>query len=262
MSKRSFDSGLEITVPENTMAFQYGSGVFGPEPEYRSLNAIRPTLRDPKCAGPDPVYAIAMDVGRRPDIEELRKRMLLFGVVVYAAGKLGGESVRSQGHVHAISPHSGWSAPELFEIWEGCAIIYAQENSGDDPGRCIAIQAGAGKRIVIPPAWPHFVANANPNSRLIFGAWCDRQYGFDYDQIRARHGLAWFPLLDANGASTWEANPNYSASNLQIRTARSYPELGIASEMPIYEYLTREPEAIQWVSDPGRLSDLWPQFEP
>ncbi len=46
----------------------------------------------------------------------------------------------------------------------------------------------------MPPAWAHFVVNADPHSRLIVGAWCDRQYGFDYSQMRAHHGLAWFPL--------------------------------------------------------------------
>ena len=40
------------------------AGVFGPEAERRRLDAIRQSLRDPGCEGPDPVYAIAMDVGR------------------------------------------------------------------------------------------------------------------------------------------------------------------------------------------------------
>jgi glucose-6-phosphate isomerase len=244
------------------MRFRYGTGVFGPEPEYRSLNAIRASLRDPNCTGPDPVYAIAMDVGRSQDAEELKKRMLLFGMVMYAAGRLGAEPVRSQGHVHAIAPHCGWSTPELFEIWHGRALIYGQENSGDDPGRCIAITAEPGEQVVMPPGWAHFVANADPNSLLVFGAWCDRQYGFDYTQMRAHHGLAWFPLLESGGVIRWEANPHYRTSELRIRKARTYPEIGLSSGMPIYRRIYREPESIQWVSNPEILKDLWPAFEP
>jgi glucose-6-phosphate isomerase, archaeal len=257
-----FNSSLAIRFDTSTMDFHYGDGVFGPKPEYRTLNAIRSSLRDPNCSGPDPVYSIAMDVGRVTDIDELRKRMLLFGVVIYAAGKLGDEPVRSQGHVHAISPHSGWSAPELFEIWEGRAIIYGQEKSGDDPGRCIAVEAGPGDKVIIPPKWAHFVVNAGQNSKLIFGAWCDREYGFDYTQMRAHHGLAWFPLINTSGEIRWEANPNYVASKLQIRKARAYSELGLSSRTPIYEYLHHDPEAIQWVSDPARMSHSWASFEP
>jgi glucose-6-phosphate isomerase, archaeal len=244
------------------MRFEYGVGMFGPKLEYRSLAAIRPSLRDPNCAGPDPVYAIAMDVGRLQNREELKRRMLLFGIVMYASGKLGDEPVRSQGHVHAISPHCGWSTPELFEIWEGRAIIYGQEKSGDDPGCCVAIKAGLGERVVMPPGWAHYVVNADLNSKLIFGAWCDRQYGFDYTQMRAHRGLAWFPLIEANGEIHWEANPTYSPSKLEQRNSRQYPELRLSSALPIYEHLPRDPESIQWISDPARFRHLWPRFEP
>jgi glucose-6-phosphate isomerase len=259
---RNFDPGLDIQILTNAMDFSYGAGVFGPRPEYRSLDAIRTSLRDPNCAGPDPVYSIAMDVGRAEDLAELKKRMLLFGVVIYASGKLGHEPIRSQGHVHAISPHCGWSTPELFEIWQGRAIVYGQEKSGDDPGRCIAIEAGPGERVVMPPGWAHYVANADQNSQLVFGAWCDRQYGFDYAQMRAHHGLAWFPLLTNDGGLAWERNPSYSSSILHRRGAREYPELGLSPEIPIYEHLRNKPDAIQWVSDPARLEKVWSDFEP
>jgi glucose-6-phosphate isomerase len=257
-----FDPGLEIEFLKGPMGFRYGPGVFGPRPEYRSLDAIRPSLRNPKCQGPDPVYAIAMDVGRQKDADELKKRMLLFGIVMYAGGRLGDEPVRSQGHVHAISPHSGWSAPELFEIWDGKAIVYGQEKSGDDPGRCFAIEASPGDRVVMPPGWSHYVVNADTSCPLIFGAWCDRQYGFDYSGMRAHRGLAWFPQIAATGGITWESNPHYSVSVLETRKARTYPELGLSPERPIYEKLRRDPESIQWVSEPARLRELWPHFEP
>jgi glucose-6-phosphate isomerase len=256
-----FDSGLDIRFLKNPMGFEYGGGVFGPEPEYRVLDAIRASLRDPKCAGPDPVYAIAMDVGREEDRAELQRRMLLFGIVMYAAGRLGEEPVRSQGHVHAVAPHCGWSTPEIFEIWEGRAVIYAQQNSGDDPGVCLAIDAAPGDRVVMPPGWAHFVVNADPNTELVFGAWCDRQYGFDYTQMRAHCGLAWYPVVDVSGEIRWLANPAYTASTIETRASRAYPELGLPAG-PIYEVFRKDPEAVQWVSDPARLKRLWPTFQP
>jgi len=257
-----FDFGLEIKFSTNPMAFEYGTGIFGPRPQYRSLDAIRASLLDPGCFGPDPVYAIAMDVGREQDRVELERRMLLFGIVIYAEGRLGEEPVRSQGHVHAIAPHCGWSTPEIFEIWEGRAVVYAQQKSGDDPGVCLAIHAGPGDRVVMPPGWAHFVANADPKAELVFGAWCDRQYGFDYTQMRAHHGLAWYPVLDSNSDIAWKENPAYTASRLETRGARDYRELGLSSGTAIYELFRKNPESVQWVSDPARLKDLWPTFQP
>lgn len=262
LSEHRFRFGLDIDFLKDTLDFRYGPGMFGPSTEYRPLDSIRPGLREPNCAGPDPVYAIAMDVGRVGDQEELKRRMLLFGVVMYSRGRLGDEPVRTQGHVHAVSPHSGWSAPELIEIWEGRGIVYGQERSGDDPGRCIAVEADPGEHVVMPPGWAHYVVSADPHSRLIFGAWCDREYGFDYAQMRAHHGLAWFPLLTDDGKMSWARNPNYSFSRLEHRKARNYPELGISPAWPIYEHLREDPESIQWVSDPATFRDLWPHFKP
>src|ERR1051326_156111 len=178
MSK-SINCGFEIEATR-PLGFRYGAGVFGPGPEYRSLDSIRKSLMDAGCQGPDPVYAVVMDVGRTEDRAELQRRMLLFGVVAYAEGRLGREPVRSQGHIHHISPHSRWRTPEIFEVWSGRAIIYMQQSGGDDPGHCFALEARPGDRVVVPPAWSHAVISADQQEALVFGAWCDRQYGFEY----------------------------------------------------------------------------------
>ncbi len=259
--KARFDPGLDVRVRPDELAFDYGPGVVGPPPEMRRLESIRPSLRDPQCAGPDPVYGIAMDVCRRTDLSDLQQRYLLFGVVAYAAGRLGDEPVRSQGHIHAPAPHSGWSTPELFEIWEGRAIIYAQESAEDNPGRCIAVEADPGDQVVVPPGWAHCVVNADENARMVFGALCERQYGFLYDKVRAHRGLAWFPVFRA-GSIAWEPNPRYRKSSLQITQPRNYPELGLDSSIPIYRQYQSNPDAVQWVSDPARMASLWPTFEP
>jgi glucose-6-phosphate isomerase len=263
-----FDPKLGVRSLDD-LSFSYEDGVFGPQPELRRLDQIRLSLRDPMCDGPDPVYSIAMDVGRHEHRDELARRMLLFGVVVYAAGQLGEEPVRSQGHIHAVAPHCGWSTPELFEIWEGRAIIYAQERAGDDPGRCFAIVAGPGDKVVVPPGWAHAVINADPQTRMMFGAWCDRQYGFVYDAIRSHHGLAWFPILngeekDGKQEIRWERNPSYrldQSNDLSLRHPREYPELGLDPSTAIYEQFAKNSDSVQWVSEPERAASAWPDFE-
>jgi len=228
----------------------------------RRLDDIRPSLRDPECEGPDPVYGIAMDIGREQDRALLQERMLLFGAVVYAAGALGEEPVRSQGHIHAMAPHSGWSPPEVFEIWSGTAIVYAQQQVEDDPGRCISILAGPGHKVVVPPGWAHCVINADPESRMAFGAWCDRQYGFEYTGVRAHRGLAWFPLLTDSGEIAWERNPRYAPSTLEDREPRAYPELGLDAQRSLYGQFIDNPESVMFVADPQRAADCWPTFIP
>ena len=40
---------------------------------------------------------------------------------------------------------------------------------------------------------------------MSFGAWCDRQYGFDYRGVRAHRGLAWFPTFNEGVAEAQKA---------------------------------------------------------
>jgi glucose-6-phosphate isomerase, archaeal len=256
-----FDCGLNLAFDASHLSFQFGADVFGPEAEMRSLDAIRRSLLDPNCAGPDPVYGICMDVGQSGHRQELERRYLLFGVVAYAAGCLGPEPVRSQGHVHATAPHSGWSPPELFEIWQGRAVVYMQERLAEDPGRCFAVEAGVGDHVVVPPGWAHFVANADPHSTMVFAALCDRQYGFVYDGVRARGGLAWFPVC-AGASLDWQANPAYGPSCLRTGAALRCSTFGVRPGIPLYRQFAEDPDALQWVSEPDRAAALWNGFDP
>ena len=258
----SFAPGLDVRTREGSLGFEFGPGVFGPATEFRSLDSIRPSLHDPQCAGPDPVYAIVMDVGRHEHRAELERRNLLFGIVTYAAGRLGREPVRSQGHVHRVSQHSGWRPPEVYEIWRGRAVVYMQEFAADDPGRCFAVEGGPGDVIVVPPGWAHATISADPQTPLTFGAWCDREYGFEYDAVRARHGLAWYALLDDAGRLEWSRNLHYVSRELHSGPPRAYPELGLEKGTPIYAQFARHPAAMQWVSEPALLKDKWPGFTP
>ncbi len=255
-----FDPGFDISVKSQPLGFGFGKSAFGPQAELRSLSALRPTLRDPEVEGPDPVYAIAMDVGKRIHYQELQRRLLLFGAVTYATGRLGNEVIRSQGHVHKISSHSGWAAPEIYEIWDGAAFIYMQEFTADHPGRCFAVAAAPGDIVVVPPGWAHTSISSEPTEHLTFGALCDREYGFQYEEVRRRHGLAWYAMLNTRDEIYWEPNPNYTKSDLIIRTPRDYHAFGIERDRPLYSQFETDPNKFQWVSKPAIVAELWKDF--
>lgn len=258
----NFNPGFDIAPQFSPMGFVYGEDVFGPEVENRMLNDIRGSLMDPDCQGPDIVYSIAMDVGKKKHRSLLEKMHLLYGVVTYAAGRLGTEPIRSQGHVHKISSYSGWSTPEVYEIWAGEAIIYMQEYADDNPGRCFAVYAKAGDVVIVPPYWAHATISANPNSPLTFGAWCDRDYGFVYDGIRKHKGIAWFPVFNSNDKIEWNLNEQYISSSLICKEPGDYSALGIVPGKSIYEIFENDPKSFLYVPSPQLKKDVWSNFIP
>lgn len=262
MITTAWDPGFPVTATLDPLGFAYGPACFGPEVERRQLNAIRSSLRDPHCEGPDTVYAIAMDVGELRHQALLKQQHLLYGCVAYAAGRLGTEPIRSQGHVHKQSPRNGWSTPELYEIWQGTGVILMQESDSDDPGRCFAVEAGPGAVVLVPPGWAHATISADPRQPLVFGAWCDRAYGFVYDGVRAHGGLAHFPQLTGDHL-TWTANQHYPIRReLVVKSPRIYHELGLEPGLPIYRQWAADPERFRWVPDPQLQAAVWRDFIP
>lgn len=257
----NFDHGLDLEVHTDPLGFAYGSNCTGPTPELRYLDDIRATLLDPECTGPDIAYAIVMDIAPESVRDDLRRRNLCFGVVTYAAGRLGREPVRSQGHVHKRSPHTGISTPEVYEVWSGRAVILMQEHAAEDPGRCFAVAAEEGDVVVVPPGWVHATISADPTVPLTFGAWCDADYGFEYEAVRAHRGLAWFPVLDGDQL-TYESNPSYLPSELIEKSPSPYGALGIAVDTSIWHQYIDARDRFDFVPDPRLAPVDWEDFIP
>ncbi len=258
-----FNPGINVFPAKGKLGFEYSSDCFGPVVENRTLDSIRKSLADPTSEGPEIVYSIAMDVGKNIHKAKFEELHLLYGAVTYAAGRIGNEPVRSQGHIHKKSAYANnWSTPEVYEIWSGEAIIYMQETAGDNPGRCFAVHAVAGEVVIVPPFWAHATISANPNEPLTFGAWCDREYGFDYDDVRAHKGLAWFPMLDKDNHISWKANTAYNASILIEKSPRIYTEFGINPTKSIYVQFEEDNEKFNFVPNPVVAKELWEYFIP
>lgn len=257
-----FQPGFDILPLDEPLGFSYGKDVFGPKVENRTLNAIRKNLLDPECKGPEIVYSIAMDVGNIVDRQKMIDRNLLYGAVTYAKGKLGLEPVRSQGHIHAVSKSCGMSTCEVYEIWSGAAYIYMQETAQDNPGRCYAVYAKSGDVVIVPPGWAHATIVADIRQNMSFGAWCVRDFGFDYEEVRKHKGVAWFPIVTIDNKIEFIANEQYEKSNLIIKEARHYDEFGIKKGIPIYQQFVDNPDLFLFVSKPQLFKDKWVNFIP
>lgn len=257
----NFNPGFDIKPIYDPLGFEYGKGVFGPKVENRRLDDIRASLKNPNCDGPDILYSIAMDVGRDFDRNKMLERNLLYGVVTYAKGQIGNEPVRSQGHIHGISKSCGSSTCEVYEIWTGQAYIYMQESAKDNPGRCYAILAKPGDVVIVPPYWAHATIVADISQNLTFGAWCVRDYCFDYKDVRAHQGVAFFPVVE-NSRIQFVRNENYNVEHCIVKRPREYTEFHIEKGISIYEQFIKDPDKFLFVSRPELAKDKWVNFEP
>ncbi|CAI9405810.1 glucose-6-phosphate isomerase family protein [Aestuariimicrobium sp. T2.26MG-19.2B] len=257
-----YHPGFDIELTKDPLGFSHGADVMAPPLELRRLDDVRATLRDPEASGPDVLYAIAMDIGPAVDRPRQVDQNILFGACAYAGGTVGEEPVRSQGHVHAVSASCGTSTGELYEFWEGVGIVYMQEFVADDPGRCFAVRAEPGQKVLVPPGWAHCTVNADPSRPMAFGAWCVRDYGFDYADLRARRGLAWYPVLEG-GELRWLPNEHYRHSSALVEKApRDLAEFGVDGAEPIHRQWQQRPHDFDFIPRPRMDDPRWQSFVP
>jgi len=125
------------------------------------------------------------------------------------------------------------------------------------------VHAQAGDVVVVPPDWAHATVSADPHTPLTFGAWCDREYGFLYDKVRAHKGLAWYALVDNVGKLSWQFNTRYQHAALTEKSPNDYKTLfGIEKGVPIYTQFEADPDKFQFVSKPVLKKEAWEHYTP
>ena len=137
-----------------------------------------------------------------------------------------------------------------------------QEYANDNPGRCYAIYAKPGDVVIVPPYWAHATISANPDKPLTFGAWCDREYGFEYEGVRKHGGIAWFPMFNEKNEIEWKPNPKYDKSELICKSPSDYFGLGINKKEPIYSIFEKSPDTFNFVPHPELKENVWNNFIP
>jgi len=138
-----------------------------------------------------------------------------------------------------------------------------QETADDRPGRCFAVTARMGEIVIVPPGWAHMTINASETESMVFGAFCDRDYGFVYDDVRKHRGLAWYPVFsELNGKLSWLSNPNYEVERLTEKEPRKYEELGLREGIPAYAQFEDDPDLFTFVSRPDLYREAWDNFVP
>ena len=58
------------------------------------------------------------------------------------------------------------------------------------------------------------------------------------------------------------ANPAYQPSELIVKKPNKYPALDLDPALSIYNQFVRNPDSVQWVSEPARVADVWHNFVP
>lgn len=246
-------AGFPVELDPSSLTLAFGAGVTTAPVTVRRLDEVRSLLRDPAASGPDHLYTIYMDIRVPGRAEALRSLGLGYGAVVYNHGALGGEALRSQGHVHSAPAATGIAYSEIYEFWHGRGLVYMQDSATASVTDVIVVEAGPGDKVVIPPGWAHATVNLG-DSPMAFGAVYALEAQLLYEPLRKLQGTAHYVLADG----TLEPNPRYrTVPEARRQAPHEIPGHGIGHGRPA---LSGELSLLDLVSRPERYPEVWEQL--
>lgn len=244
-------SGLPLSLlDDGRLAF--GAGLPAVTPNVRHLSDMRPVLADPAATGPDELYFMYRGVARPGHRPLLAKLGIRYDVTVLAPEALGNEPVKTYGHYHPALPGTTLSYPEIYEVLHGRALYLLQreEAGGDRIEDFIAVEAGAGQKVLIPPGYGHVTVNAG-GDWLVMANLVEATFDSIYEPFHRRRGAAYHALSYRNGL-TLEPNPAYG----QVPAVRRLqpvprPDLGLLEGIPLYLALIEQGETFRYLVQPA-----------
>lgn len=252
-------AGLDLRLDPERLNLAFGPDLDYPAPEIRTLAHVLPMLEGRHGSGTDPdhLYTIYMDICERADRQALHDQGLLYGSVIYNHGTIGGERLRSQGHLHGEKPGTGGLRySEIYEFWTGRGLVFLQKEAAPVVTGAYLVRVRAGDKLVIPFGWAHLVVTEG-DEVLSFGAWCARANSLEYAQLQALGGPCYY--FPDSGKPV--VNPRYaSVPALSRAKASDFPLLGIPTDRPIYTSWKENPMLYRFLAEPETISDIWAHF--
>lgn len=166
----------------------------------RTLECLKPVLKDPHSSGPDPAYWVFAEVGADP----------WANVTVTSPGSYNGEFPKTFGHYHPED-----AKDEVYKLIQGEGIFVMQKKFMEKGNwienkvaEVVLIKAIVGDEIIIKPPWGHSWINTGETPLITFDNWIWGHTPQDYKVIERLHGMAYY-LVNQNGQITPVPNPNY-----------------------------------------------------
>jgi oxalate decarboxylase/phosphoglucose isomerase-like protein (cupin superfamily) len=151
----------------------------------RSLEEMRPVLKDQLASGPDPVYTVYENL----DNGWANKTII-------TPGTYNGEFSKTFGHYHADQKD------EIYHIESGQGLLLLQSDT-----EFLLIRTKPGDDVTIPKEYAHCWVNIGPTPLISYDNHFNPQD--DYHLMTQNHGLAYYIMSDA-GQPLAVLNPNYA----------------------------------------------------
>lgn len=227
----------------------------GQEPQVRRLSDMKEVIFDQRwLAGAEDfeLYYMYRDLFlSRADKEKLQQQDLRYDITIIPPNMLGCEYIKTAGHYHPLVPGGSVTYPELYEILEGEALYFLQNQDLSD---VVAVYASAGDKVLVPPGYGHITINRS-NKTLKMANYVARNFSSLYGPFLENGGGAYFFTREG-----WIKNIRCPQAapmrRVEAPDSSSLRKLGLAKGREMYPLL-RVPGILDYLTKPEQHPDLF-----
>jgi glucose-6-phosphate isomerase len=166
----------------------------------KTLEQLKPVLKDPESTGPDPVYFVFMEVSSEK----------WANITIIQPGKIGEEYPKTFGHYH-----SKGAPDETYHLLEGEGVLQLAKKHFEGEkwvpevvDAVYLIKAKPGEEIVISENFAHSWSNVGKMPTISYDDWRSGHSPSDYEDVERLQGLPYY-LVEEEGRPKAIPNPNY-----------------------------------------------------
>jgi glucose-6-phosphate isomerase len=227
------------------------------KPDVRCLEDMKSVIYDKEWLNTAPdmeLYYMYRDLSKNQnDLTKIIKNDLRYDITILRPQRLGKEFNKTLGHDHPIVPGTSITYPEIYEVLDGKAIFILQDSNGDEIKDIVAVKAGKGDKVIIPPNYEHLFINVGKIDLKVCN-WISRSFSTHiYKPFKLKHGFGYYALKGFLKIR-WIKNQNYaSVPDIKFKSPNQFYKFYIQKHQPVYD-LIEQPSKLDFLKNPQKYN--------
>ena len=251
-------AGIPVFLDPDSGELSFGVDVSAEGTGERRVGELADVLAFPEAATDrtdNVAYWLYRGVHAAGDDAALGTHGLRYDLTVTLPGDIGGELIKTAGHIHSIAP-DGVGYPEIYDVIHGQAAFVLQF---EDPLRVAIALCGPGERILIPPGASHLTVNIGTDALVVADLVAINSQN-DYGEFKVRRGAA-VHLVEDGAAWTERINSLYDRTPIWHVLDGSRIGDFVPDQSPLYTDAIANTDAYAYLTAPAprnpEMQALW-----
>jgi len=246
-------TGLPVWFNEDAFSIDFGDDLNRPDFTVRRLHDLDKVWAKPISKENRVLYKVTSGLWQNGDETIWKEANIIYGIVMFSSGTVGGEFIKSSGQYHPIHAKNTMATPEIYSVLRGIGHFILQKATPpyEVIEDAVLVEVHEGETFIVPPDYGHLQINPEHNLLIFSYAVMDGMNGV-YEPFRKRQGAIYYEM--AEGSERYVFNTNYPQRiPLRFIQAGDICQLPYLNEEVTYQKIRDNLYELRFLTDPSQF---------